>query len=102
MMFMSVVLPQPEGPTIATNSPSRTSKSSPAITSRRPLSVGNPFTTLSILILTGASMRITPPHVLHVLEQSHAAIEHEADQTDDDHAGDDQVVAVTRVARVHD
>ena len=26
MMFISVVLPQPDGPTMATNSPSRTSK----------------------------------------------------------------------------
>jgi len=41
MMFISVVLPHPEGPTIATNSPSPTLMSRSAMTSSRPLSVGN-------------------------------------------------------------
>src|SRR5262245_45648590 len=98
MMFMSVVLPQPDGPTIATNSPSRTSKSRPSMTDSRPLSVANPLLTPWTWIL----VRITPPHALHVLEQPHGAVEREPDQADDDHAGDHEVVAVTGIARIHD
>ena len=38
IMFMSVVLPQPDGPTMATNSPSRTVKLTSSTTTRRPWS----------------------------------------------------------------
>src|SRR5688572_1249308 len=45
---------------------------------------------------------IPPPHRLEPFEKPHRAVEHEPDDTDDDHAGDDQVVTVAGVARVHD
>src|SRR5689334_19708593 len=107
MMFISVVLPQPEGPTIATNSPSAISKFRSWMTSSRPLSVGKPLPTALTKILPGIapawpSMRIAPPHDLHVLEQPHDAVERKPDQSDDDHAGNHEVVAVPRVARVDD
>src|SRR4051812_32460671 len=102
MMFMSVVLPQPDGPTIATNSPSRTSKFNPSMTSSRPFSVAKPLLTFRIEIFgalvgvapvdalmgvapVGALMGISPPHVLHPLQQSHDAVERETDEPDDDH-----------------
>src|SRR6188472_4322091 len=100
MMFISVVLPQPEGPTIATNSPSPTLKSRSSMTASRPWSVGNPLPTLRTWILV--LMNIAPPHDFHALQQPHDAVECQADEPDDDHAGDHQVVAVTGVARVDD
>src|SRR4051812_28696650 len=98
MMFISVVLPQPDGPTIATNSPSATSKLRSSITSRRPLSAGNPLRTPCSEILVG----IAPPHDLHALEHPHDAVQGETDEPDDDHAGDHEVVPVACVARVDD
>src|SRR6185312_2412021 len=98
MMFMSVVLPQPEGPTIAMNSLSRTEKLTSATTGSGPLSEGKLFDSPRTSIL----VRIAPPHPLHPLEQPHRAIEREPDETDDDHAGDHQIVAIPGIARIHD
>src|SRR5579863_34752 len=94
----SVVLPQPEGPTMATNSPSRTLKLTLSMTSRRPLSEANPLLTSRTSIL----VRIAPPDPPHTLQQAHQAVEREPNQADDDHAGDDQIVAVPGIAGVHD
>src|SRR3569832_2308532 len=82
MMFMSVVLPQPDGPTIATNSPSETSKFRSLMTSRRPLSDGNPLRMPCREILEGPrparSVGISPPHDLHALEHAHDPVERQA------------------------
>src|SRR3954468_4644008 len=106
MMFISVVLPQPDGPTIATNSPSPTSKFRSWMTSSRPLSVGNPLRTPRREIFVDAepwrSMGIAPPHDLHPLEHAHDAVERQTDEPDDDHAGDHEVITVAGVARIDD
>src|SRR5215813_5347065 len=96
--FRSVVFPQPEGPTIATNSPSRTLKLTLSMTSSRPLSETNPLETSRTSIL----VRIAPPDPAHFLQQPHQPIERQTDQADDDHAGDHQIVAIPGVAGVHD
>src|SRR5688572_23743395 len=98
MMFMSVDLPQPEGPTMATNSPSAIEKLTPPITGSVPLSVTKPLR----MSATATLADISPPHGLQPFEQPHRAIEHQPDHADDDHPGDHQVVAVPGVARVHD
>src|ERR1700710_446916 len=98
MMFISVDLPQPDGPTIATNSPSATDSVNPSTTGRRPASVSKPFFTPWMSILAD----IAPLHCLESFEQAGDAVQQEPDQADDDHAGDDEVVAVSGVARVHD
>src|SRR5687767_10693125 len=94
MMFISVVLPQPEGPTMATNSPSFMSKSRPSMTCRRTLS----FWKLLRMSWTWILVGIAPPYDFHALQQPHEPVEHQADEADDDHAGDDQVIAVTGIA----
>src|SRR6185295_7683928 len=38
----------------------------------------------------------------HALQQPHEAIEHQADEPDDDHAGNDQVITVAGIARIDD
>src|SRR6185437_5340975 len=96
--FSRVVLPQPEGPTSATNSPSCTLKLIFSMTCRRPLSDGKPLLSSRTSIL----VRIAPPDPPVALQQAHQAIQRQADQADDDHAGDDQVVAIARIAGVHD
>src|SRR5262245_21808145 len=98
MMFISVVLPQPDGPTIATNSPSRTLKLTSATTGRRPWSDAKLFCTERTSIL----VRIAPPDPADCLQHAHEPVERQPDQADDDHASDDQVVAVTGIARIHD
>src|SRR5204863_9474547 len=99
MMFRSVDLPQPDGPTIATNSPSATEKLTPSTTASATPSETKLFLRSSTTILLAD---IAPPHGLEPFEQAHRAIEHQPDDADDDHAGDHEVVAVAGVARVHD
>src|SRR5215471_5592384 len=102
-MFISVDLPQPDGPTIATMSPSPTSKLMPSSTCKVPCSVVKLLPMPSTRILVGALLvGIAPPDDFQALEQAHQPVEHQADQADDDHAGDDEVVAVAGVARVDD
>src|SRR5690242_12335039 len=96
--FNRVVLPQPEGPTSATNSPSRTLKLTCSMTSRRPLSDSKPLVRPRTSIL----VRIAPPDPPVALQQAHQTIQRQADEADDDHSGDHQVVAVSGVAGVHD
>src|SRR5690348_8821140 len=85
--FSKVVLPQPDGPTIATNSPSRTLKLTLPTTSRRPLSEVNPLRTSRTSIL----VRIAPPDPAHPLQEAHETVERQADQADDDHSGNHEV-----------
>src|SRR3954466_5188424 len=98
MMFISVVLPQPDGPTMATNSPSPTSKSSPSMTCRFTLSLRKPLRTFCTAIFAAAGLVcITPPHDSHPFQKPHDSIEQESDEADDDHPGDDQVVTVAGI-----
>src|SRR5690606_30444225 len=87
MMLSRVDLPQPEGPTIATNSPSRTSKLTPPTTESSP----NPLLMPSMAILLSD---IAPLHHVHPLEQPRRAVEQQPDHADDDHAGDHQIIAI--------
>src|SRR6185437_15851776 len=96
--FNSVVLPHPEGPTSATNSPSWTLKLMFSMTSRRPLSDGK----LLLRPRTSSLVRIAPPDPAVSLQQAHQTIQRQSDQTDDDHSGDHQVVAIAGIAGVHD
>src|SRR5690242_14710579 len=98
MMFNSVVLPQPDGPTMATNSPSPMVKSTPATTGSGPFSVGKLFLTLLTTILTG----IAPPDRLDPFQAAHRAVEQQPGDADDDHRGHDQIVTVAGIARVDD
>src|SRR5579859_5089047 len=98
MMLIKVDFPQPEGPTIATNSPSATSKLTPSTTCRAPWSVTKRLATSLTEILMG----IAPLDQSEALHESHDAIERETDQADDHHPADDQIVAVAGIARVDD
>src|ERR1700722_19400874 len=81
IMFMSVVLPHPEGPTMATNSPSPTSKLTSSTTCSALPFEPNPFRMLWTSIL----VRITPPHRFQSFEQTHHAVQQQPDQPDDNH-----------------
>src|SRR5262245_35084034 len=98
IMFMSVVLPQPDGPMIATVSPSRTVKVTSSMTTRRPWS----YSKLLLRPLTSILLRIAPANPLDAFQPPHATVERQADHSDDDHAGDHQIVAIAGIARVHD
>src|SRR4029453_3318357 len=99
MRFIRVDLPQPWGPTIATNSPSWTARPAPWMAGSRPWPVAKPLATPSTTILLAD---IAPLHGLHALEQPGDAVEEQADHADDYHAGDHEVVTVAGIARVHD
>src|ERR1700741_2016317 len=87
MMFISVDLPQPDGPTIATNSPSSMLKLTSSMTgSARPFDAKLLVTPSTTIFLPD----IAPSHGLQPLQQARGAIEHQADQPNDDHAGDHQ------------
>src|SRR6267143_2782343 len=94
----SVDLPQPDGPMTATNSPSATEKLRSSSTDTSPWRVWNVLETdrTSILGL------IAPAHLVEPLEPPHEAVEQEPDDSDREHAGHHEVVAVARVARVDD
>src|SRR5262245_2208198 len=94
MMFINVDLPQPEGPTIATNSPSSTLKSMPPMTCRGPWSVAKLLVMLSTAILTG----IAPPHGPQPFQAPHPPVEHQPDDADDRHPRDHEVIAIAGVA----
>src|SRR5215470_17975460 len=97
-MFINVDLPQPDGPTIATMSPSPTSKLMSSSTCSAPCSVVKLLPTRSTRILEGMLLvGIAPPHDLETFQQAHQPVEQQPDQADDDHAGDDEVVAVAGV-----
>src|SRR5208282_5277545 len=91
-----VDLPQPDGPTIATNSPSPTSKLTLSMTSSGPWSVSKllPRSRTAILV------DIAPPNDLEPLEPAHDPVERQSDQADDGHAGDHEVVAIAGIARI--
>src|SRR5687768_3931412 len=67
----SVDLPQPEGPTIATNSPSRIFSSMPLITGKWPVRVENPFQ----MPLAEMLPPITPSHFVELIELAQHAVQ---------------------------
>src|SRR5580698_8058945 len=76
IMFINVVFPHPEGPTMATNSPSLTER----LTSSTTCSVA-PFDPNALRMpLTSILVRITPPDRFQALEQSHHAIQQQSNQ----------------------
>src|SRR2546423_1794187 len=99
MMFNSVDLPQPDGPTMATNSPWSTLKLTPSMTASAPLIDTKLLVTPSTTIFLSD---IAPLHGLQSFEQARGAVEQQPDHADDDHAGDHEIVAIAGVARVHD
>src|ERR1700730_13482618 len=82
--FINVDLPQPEGPTMASVSPSLTEKLTPSTTLSIPESEGKLLTMSVTTILAD----IAPPDRPVPFQQSHRPIEHETDHSDDDHASD--------------
>src|ERR1700689_3664315 len=83
-IFISVVFPHPGGPTIARNSPSATMRLTSSTTLSSP-----PFDANDLrMLLTSILVRIAPPERFQSLEQAHHAIQHQANQSDDDHSGD--------------
>src|SRR5689334_7355152 len=73
MMFISVLLPQPDGPTMATNSPSATVKLTSDTTGRAPCADAKRLLTRCTAILRSAD--IAPPHDLELLQQAGGGIQ---------------------------
>src|SRR5688572_13101233 len=94
IMFMSVDLPQPEGPTMAMNSPSPTVKLTSSTTGSTPASVLKLFCSARTSIL----VRIAPPDPPDAFEHAHETVERQANDSNDDHAGDHEIVAISGVA----
>ena len=77
MMFISVDLPQPDGPTMATNSPSPTLKLTPSITGSAPLSDAKLLRDVLDDDLSGHSATCT---IFSRFQQPHHAVEQQPDQ----------------------
>src|SRR5215510_11932963 len=97
-IFRRVDLPHPEGPMMATNSPSVTVKSMPSSTAREPFRVGYSFHRSVTVIL----MPIAPPYDVEPLDPPHQAIQQQANHTNDGHSGHYQVIPVSGVPRIDD
>src|SRR5690349_12335883 len=78
-MFMSVDLPHPEGPTMATNSLSATEKLTPSTTGSLEPLLAKPLRRFSTTIFLAD---ISPPHGLEPFEHAHRVVEHEPDDAD--------------------
>src|SRR5262245_9685384 len=115
MMFRMVDLPQPDGPSRHTNSPSRTERLMSSRTVMLPPSRSNAMPmpsarSLSLDATAGAAgvpagllvIRVPPADRRHSFQRSDTDVEQQPDDADHDHARDDQIVAVAGVARVDD
>src|SRR5580700_4129665 len=98
IMFINVVFPHPDGPTIATNSPSLTVRLTSSTTCNVPPFDPNPLRTRFNSILA----RIAPPDRFQSLEQAHHAIQQQSNQSDDDHSGDHEIVSIAGIAGIDD
>src|SRR5262249_25686970 len=99
-MLNKVVLPQPEGPTMAMNSPAAMVRSMPSSTETVPSSVRYAFHrswTRSLAVI-----RVPPPPLVEGREPAHSEIEEIANHADDHHPCYDQVIAGASVAGVDD
>src|SRR5471030_59283 len=86
MIFISVDLPQPDGPTMATNSPSFTSRLTPPTTGS---SLKFFLISLTTILASIVLASIAPPYRFEAFEFAHHRVQYQADDADDDHAGDD-------------
>src|ERR1700704_1875600 len=93
-MFISVVFPHPDGPTIATNSPSATVRLTCSTTWSAPPFDANPL----LMPFNTILVRIAPPDRFQAFEQSHQAVQQQSNQPDDDHSCDHQIVSIAGVA----
>src|SRR5262249_37941693 len=98
--WSSVVLPQPEGPTTATNSPRRTSRFTPARTFTAPNACSTPRSSRSTSV-TAASALVAPAHAGDPGQPHEQPIEEDTDEADRDHGRGEEVDAQA-VARVPD
>src|SRR5580700_9654621 len=98
IMFINVVFPHPEGPTMATNSPSPTERLTSSTTCNAAPFDANPLRMPFNSILA----RITPPDRFQSLEQSHHAIQQQSNQPDDDHSRNHQIVSIAGVTGIDD
>src|ERR1700682_562685 len=110
-MLSSVDFPHPLGPTRQTNSPgatsaltfSRTSICSPGCL---PGKLMETFRIETAFIIRASSFQsalalcIPPTHLVEFFQLPHEKIEDQTDEADHDHAGDDEVVAFSGIARV--
>src|SRR5258708_7747424 len=108
MMFSRVDLPQPEGPTMQTNSPRTTSKSMLSRTTMGAVLPANcmlkPRTwmigrCLSKILIP---LRITPLHFVEEFQLSNQEIQEQTDESNHEHAGHDQVVPFSGVSGIDD
>src|SRR3984885_5509366 len=114
MMFSSVVLPHPDGPRRQRNSPSPTSR----LMSSRTLvclpsrsKIIPTFSTCSDDLTAVAAtfdsidttlvLRVTPPERLYSFKRPDSHIQQEANDSDDDHASDNEIVAIASVTGIH-
>src|SRR5262245_57120885 len=95
-MSSSVDFPQPDGPTSATNSPLEAARSMPSSTGRSPFRVGNDLEMPVAEMLPG----IAPAYLIKPIEAAQHVVEQKAYYTNDDHGGDDQVIAITSIAGI--
>src|SRR5450432_3165820 len=92
MMLSRVDLPQPDGPTMQTNSPSRTSRSMRSSTwicspdGFPGKLIQRSRTEIAVFILV---LAISPFHFVKFFQPPHDEVENQSDQTDHHHAGDD-------------
>src|SRR6478736_8410968 len=102
--ILSIVdLPQPDGPTMQTNSPGRMSKLmfSRTWTGCPAVLPGNDIQ-VSRTRMSGSALSIAPAHFVEFFQPPHQQIENQTDASDQRHARDDEVVAFAGVARVDD
>src|SRR3984957_3411065 len=83
-MFINVVFPHPDGPTMATNSTSPTVRLTSSTTCSSPPFDANPLR----MPFTSIIVRIAPPDRIQSHDQPHHAIQQESKQPDDDHSRD--------------
>ena len=115
MTFSIVDLPQPDGPSRQTNSPSPTSRLMSSSTLRLAPSRSNTMLIPSARSLAARAcmvsadagraalvIRVAPADGRNPFERPHADIEQKPDDADHHHARNDQVVSVPGVACVHD
>src|ERR1051325_3608247 len=98
--FRSVDFPQPDGPTMETNSPSRTVNDMSSTADTRP----SPALKLLHIALTAilAPTDEPPADFLQGLQPSHDDVQQQADRADDDHPRDHEVIPHARIARIDD
>src|SRR6266545_2467897 len=115
-ILSNVDLPQPEGPTMQTNSPSVTSRSTRSSTwicspGRLPAKLihrSRTETAARGACFSGGFMRfvsairVTPAHFIELFELAHEHVQNQANQPDHHHARHDEIVALARIARVDD